>query len=51
MLDELREILKDYATEQERLLRIIETYSTHIDELEMQNKLLEDRLAGSIYEL
>ena len=51
MLDELREILRDYASDKEHLLHIIETYQTHINELEMQNKLLNDRLAGSIYDL
>lgn len=57
MLVELREILKDYAAEKERLLNLIETYatviqtySTHVNELEMQNKLLEERLAGPIYD-
>ena len=43
MLDELREILRDYAADKERLLKTI-------SQLQSTVMILEDRLAGPVYD-
>ena len=51
MLDELREILRDYASDKERLLQANKEYQHTIAQLQSYIFILEDRLAGPIYDL
>ena len=50
MLDELREILRDYASDKERLLQANKEYQHTIAQLQSYIFILEDRLAGPIYD-